>query len=47
MKDMGYTEKGGIYERFFIEGDKLFDFVYYGEKVEWTPSFFIFCLNKL
>lgn len=34
MKDMGFTEKGGIYEKFFIEGDRLYDFVYYGEKVE-------------
>jgi hypothetical protein len=34
MKDMGFTEKGGINEKFFIEGDKLYDLVYYGEKVE-------------
>lgn len=34
MMDMGYTEKGGIYERFFIEGDRLYDFVYYGEKID-------------
>lgn len=34
FKDMGYTEKGGIYEKFFIEGDKLYNFAYYGEKVE-------------
>ena len=32
MKDMGNTEKGGIYETFFIEGDTLYDLVYYGEK---------------
>ena len=34
IKDMGYTQKGGIYEKFFIEGDKLFNFAYYGEKME-------------
>lgn len=34
MKELGSTEKGGIYEKFFIEGDTLYDFVYYGEKLE-------------
>jgi DNA-binding transcriptional MerR regulator len=34
MQDMGFTEKGGILERFFVEGEKLYNFVYYGEKVE-------------
>jgi DNA-binding transcriptional MerR regulator/ubiquinone/menaquinone biosynthesis C-methylase UbiE/uncharacterized protein YbaR (Trm112 family) len=34
MREMGYTEKGGIFEKFFIEGDTLYDFVYYGEKIK-------------
>lgn len=35
LKEIGYTEKGGVTETFFIEGDRLYSFVYYGEKSEY------------
>lgn len=38
MKDMGHTEKGGIHETFFIEGDTLYDLVYYGVKPKSVES---------